>query len=172
MGQIEIITLSPDNWKKYKEIRLEALKNAPTAFSDTYEEAILNNDQKWIDRLINTENRKSDIILFAKVKEQIIGMIGVYWNSRLVTGHTANIWGVYVNYNYRNSGVGKKLVNAVIAEIKKVPQLIKMSLGVNTKNVSAIHLYKSCGFKIVGTLEKELKFGDYFVDEHVMELII
>jgi len=172
MGQIVIATLLPEEWQKYKEIRLEALKNDPTAFSATYEEKILNPDQKWIDGLKDAEKRECDILLFAKDGEKVIGMIGAYWNNQPTTGHTANIWGVYVNRNYRGQGIGKKLMDVIVDEIKKHPQIIKISLGVNTKNEPALELYKSCDFKIVGTLQKELKFGDNFVDEYLMELLM
>jgi hypothetical protein len=38
MNNIEIITLKPEEWKQYRDLRLRALKEEPQAFGSTYED--------------------------------------------------------------------------------------------------------------------------------------
>jgi len=40
MDNIKIIKLTPERWEEYKNLRLEALKNSPTAFASSYEDNI------------------------------------------------------------------------------------------------------------------------------------
>lgn len=172
MKPIVIKSLKPDEWQKYREIRLEALKTNPLAFSNTYEDVIKFPDEKWRKQLKQSQKKAGTFFLFAFDGDKVIGMNGVYWNNKPVTKHIAEIFGVFVNPKYRGQGIGRRLMEDIIKEIKKNPQFTKIKLGVNIKNAPAMKLYKSCGLKVVGRLEKELKFGKKYYDELLLEKII
>jgi len=40
-----------DNWQALRDIRLEALRDAPTAFGSTYEREVLRGEAHWRDRI-------------------------------------------------------------------------------------------------------------------------
>jgi len=44
MDAVRIVRLNPEDWKKYREIRLEALKNDPDSFCDIYAEEAKRSD--------------------------------------------------------------------------------------------------------------------------------
>lgn len=172
MGQIIIAPLPPEEWQKYREIRLEALKTNPTAFLNTFEDVKKYPEEKWRKQLEQSQKRDGAFFLFAFDGKKVIGMNGVYWVKKPVIKHVAEVFGVFVNPNYRDKGIGKRLMEEVISEIKKNPQFTKIKLGVNAENIPALKLYESFGLKIVGKLEKELKFGERYYNELLLELII
>ena len=59
---IKIIKLEVSEWKKYKSLKLESLKNDSLAFGFEYEEAVDKKDDKWQVPLQNPNN----YLLFAK----------------------------------------------------------------------------------------------------------
>jgi len=172
MGQIVIAQLPVKDWQKFKEIRLEALKTNPTAFSNTYEDIAKYPDEKWQKQMKQSEKKDENYFLFAFDGDKVIGMNGAYWTNKPVTKHIAEVFGVFVNPAYRGQGIGKRLMDEIITEIKKNPQFKKIKLGVNAENIQALKLYLSCGLKVVGRLEKELKFGDKYCDELLLEMLI
>ncbi len=58
MSNIEITTLSSENWEEYKNLRLTALKENPEAFGLLYEEAKEYSKDKWLDPLVEAENEE------------------------------------------------------------------------------------------------------------------
>ena len=52
MAEIKIVTLAPEEWQLYKQIRLEALLNEPQAFASSFAEVMERPDSHWQERLI------------------------------------------------------------------------------------------------------------------------
>ena len=154
--------ITMDDWQDYKTIRLEGLRNESTAFASSYEE------EKEFSEEIMKERSKSAILAYSDSKP--IGLLVYLINSRMKTRHVANIYSVYVNKNYRGLGVGKKLIKKALALIKQDKKVIKVNLGVNPEQISALKLYESFGFKIVGLYQKEVLIGNKFYDTAFMEL--
>lgn len=169
---ITIGKLNPTEWQKYKDIRLQALKTNPTAFANTYEDVLTHPDEKWKEQLEQSQKKDGIIILFAMDGDKVVGMNAFHWTNKPVTKHVAQIFGVFISPEYRGKGIGRLLMDGIISEIKKNPQFIKITLGVNAENSSALKLYESLGLKVVGKHTKELRFGDKFCDELLMEKMI
>jgi len=172
MEQIIIVSLPPEEWQKYKIIRLEALQKEPTAFANTYDDEAKYEDKKWIGILEKSKNRDTEIALFAKNGDKIIGFIGAFWVTKEKMKHVAHIYGTYVDSEYRGQGVGKILMEAVINELKSLPHIKKIKIEVNAQNTVAFNLYQKMGFKVIGKAEKELKVNGVFYDEILMEQLI
>lgn len=51
MPDTEIRTLSGDDWKLYREVRLAALQDAPDAFVATYAEEVAHDESVWRERM-------------------------------------------------------------------------------------------------------------------------
>lgn len=161
LHMIEINKLPPNKCKDYKALRLEALKRDPTAFGSSYEEERKLSEADWKKRTKNA--------LFALSNNKPVGMIVYVFSNKIKTKHIANIFGVYTQEKYRNQGIGKKLIESALLEIRRNRSIMKIDLTVNPKQKSAVKLYKKYGFKVVGVLKKDLFVNGQFYDELVME---
>lgn len=161
--EVKIITLTPNEWQKYRDIRLEALKEEPTAFLTSYEDEIDDPDEKWQERL----GRQN--VIFAEVAGEIIGMVGFFLNNHPKAAHVAHVWGTYVKPAVRGRGIGRKLMEAIIEKIRANPKTEKIKIEVNPEQVQAYSLYKKLGFKEIGRAEKEISVGGKYYDEILME---
>ena len=158
---IQVKKLLPSRWNEYRDLRLEALKNDPTAFGSSYEEEFKLSKNEWKKRVKN--------VLFALLNDKPVGMIVYIFENKKKTKHIANIYGVYVKKWYRNQGIGRKLIENAVLLIKKNKNIVKINLNVNPKQKAAVKLYKKYGFKTVGVLKKDLYIGGRFYDELIME---
>jgi ribosomal protein S18 acetylase RimI-like enzyme len=143
---------------------LEALKEEPLAFGGSYKEESDFSDKVWKERIHNT--------LFAILDDEPVGMIGFLLNQKNKLAHVAEIFGVYVKEDFRNSNIGGNLVEAAIKSIRENKSVIKIKLTVTSVQDPAIKLYSSFGFEIVGKLKKELKYEEKFYDAIIMEKIL
>lgn len=171
-NSIIITTIPVDDWQKYRDLRLEALKDSPTAFASSYQDELPTPDEKWKERLQNALDEKTDFMLFAKSGEKLVGMAGAFRNQKIKVRHIATIYGVYVNPQFRSQGLGTKLLESLISKLKKHPQIVKIKISAVTKNSGALKLYQKLGFSVVGKYEKELFVDNHYYDENLMEMII
>jgi ribosomal protein S18 acetylase RimI-like enzyme len=160
-----------DRWEEYKQLRLEALKNEPLAFANSFEEASLEPDAYWQDRLKSYTSGK-DLILFAQKDRQLVGMIGVDFNTRKKRRHAASLVGLYVNAEHRGQGIARRLMETAMEKALEKPYIIKFDLGVVATNEAAKSLYEKLGFKVVGLWQKELFVDGVYYDEYEMEKLI
>ncbi len=143
MEEVEIITLKPSQWKQYKDLRLEALKEEPQAFSSTYDENVIHPDKFWMDRLQDSQNGKQ-WLLFAKKGEELVGMVGGIMGDEK---DTVLVIAMYVCKEQRGQGISKRLMDSLASEIQKNKTIKKLSLRVSTGQPVALNLYKSLGFE-------------------------
>jgi len=163
--------LKPEEWAEYKKIRLESLQKEPTAFAMTYEEEADRADELWAGKL----DHSGDLLnykIFAYDGDEIIGMAGVFQNEKTKLKHISNIYGVYLRESYRGRGIGKAMLDILIKEAKKAPGVSKISLSVNTAQIPAVRSYEKAGFRNAGKVEKEMKVGDKYYDEYIMEMLL
>ena len=88
--------------------------------------------------------------------------------DREKTRHRGDIWGVYVAPDARGTGVGRRLMQHVLAHARTRVQ--QVHLAVTATNVAGIGLYEQLGFVRYGTEPRALKVGDRYLDEHLMVL--
>lgn len=169
---IIIKPLPVKKWKEYRALRLEALKEEPQAFSSSYRDALKKDEGEWKRHLQGYLEEKESIMLFADREGSLVGMLGAFWQEREKTRHVCNLFSFYVQKEYRNKGIGKFLVTEIIAKLRLKRQFEKVKLNVVSDNEGAIALYKKFGFEIVGKLGKEVKVGDSYYDQYIMELFI
>ncbi len=159
-SKISIVKLCPDEWQKYKKIRLETLKTEPKVFNSTYQESLTYPSAYWKDKLTD----KNNLFAFAKDKEKIIGLINLTIGEKNETDETAVIHGAYVNKNYRGQGIGKSLLIFLMEEVKKNNKIRLLKLWVKDTQTIAKNLYESMGFEFTvkagehtSIMEKRLK---------------
>jgi len=165
---MEIVKLNPEDWKKFRDLRLEALKEDSVAFGSSYEEKAEQSDEEWQQKLKNPKN----LVIAAFDNSQIIGMVCAYQEKGEKLKHIAYVWGVYLRKDYRGKGIGEKLMEALLDEIAKNKEIEKLNLNVNTSQQSAVKLYEKMGFQIVGTFHKEMKIDGKYFDDYAMEKLL
>lgn len=163
-NQVEIIHLSPKDWKSYRELRLRALKTEPQAFGKSYKEAVNEPYEKWRNRL-ESSGQGERWSVFAKFNGKLIGMI----EASIHSDDSNKVWlhATYVDKNLRGQGFAKKLMEQIISDITNSNAPKKLKLGVNKNQTAAIRLYKEFGFEVVG--EQDYIMGD---NKKVRELLM
>ncbi len=153
----------------FRELRLEALENHPTAFGSDYTEHTLKPAKFWEERLSVNEDEQA--IFFAEQNRQLIGMAGIHRSLSKKNLHSAKVFGVYVKPNWRGRRISQLLVKACL-DWAKQKSITIVKLSVVTSNLSAIHSYEQCGFVIYGKEPKALFVDGIYYDEYLMSVDI
>jgi len=133
----------PDDWQALRDIRLEALRDAPTAFGSTYELEVLRGEAHWRDRVA----RGGTFLAFVPEVSatEPAGLIGGYQEDPV----TVELVSMYVRPRARGRGVGEALVAAVIDWAgNRNAECVR--LWVTETNAPARALYERCGFALTG----------------------
>ena len=153
----------------FRELRLEALKNHPTAFGADYEESAARPNEHWQERL--KMDKDQEALFFAESNSQLVGMTGIFRGSSKKSPHESTIWGVYVRPQWRGRHISETLVRSCLKWAKE-QGLVIVKLAVVTTNQSAIKSYERCGFTTYGTEPKALYHDGTYYDEHLMAIEI
>lgn len=164
MAGVRIITLPLDRWPEYRELRLEALKEAPQAFGSSYAGDARQPEEHWTGRLREAEEGRS-VSLFAEHEGRLVGMIGAFFPDG---PEVAMVVAMYVSPAYRGAGTGRMLVDAVLERLREFPGTQRASLMVNVEQSAAVRLYRSAGFVAVGSERVPMGDGQVY-DELIME---
>lgn len=161
---MKIRLLAEQDSQVWKQLRLEALQNAPESFASSYEEEVNYFDDHW-----KTSLQKSDIF-GAFIDDVLIATAGFYRLITLKTKHRGVLFGMYTTPKHCGKCIASHLIEAVINHAKS--QVVQIHLACVTTNMPAIKLYQKHNFKIYGTEPSALKIGDAFFNEHLMVLDI
>ncbi len=166
MDAVRIIALPVERWEEYRELRLYALQESPQAFGSSYAESVAHPDEFWINRLRNAAAGRN-LLLFAEDGDRLVGLIGTY--DEPTEPDVANIITVFVAPDYRGRGLGSRLVDAILAEVRQRPEIRVARLTVNVSQTAAIAAYQRAGFVTVATERNPMGDGNVY-DELIMEL--
>ena len=145
---------------RYRDIRLEALSTSPEAFGSNYE---VENAQPlgWFaDRL------GSATVLGAFRDAELVGIAGFAVQQGQKRAHKGLLWGMYVRPGARMSGIGRRLIEAILEVARQHVELIQLT--VVQDNARARRLYASLGFVDYGTGKNALKQNGRYYDEVLM----
>ena len=139
---VTVCRLIADDWQTYRAIRLAMLQESPSAFGGTHGEAAGNNERVWKQRL--TDN----VVLLAWMGRTPAGsaMYSVFGAAR---SDDCSLFGMWVDPGFRRSGVGRALVEAVIARARAAGKR-RVVLHVVADNTDARGLYERTGFVATG----------------------
>lgn len=164
---ITVRRLTPDDAAAYQQLRLEALRESPSAFGASYEEECDLAAEAIAARLAP----KADRGPFAAFHgAQPVGLVALGRENHLKLSHKAMIWGLYVTPAARGQGVGRALLQAALALASSVPQIRQVNLCVNASNAAAIRLYESLGFQTFGHEADAMLIDGVLHDELHMSL--
>ncbi len=166
--EIRLLTVTDAN--KYWDLRLEALKQSPEAFSSSHEEAI--QQEAPIERVANNLSAEGNFTFGAFEQGELLGAVTLLQEKSLKLNHKANIYAMYVTPRKRGLGLGKALLSAAINQARKLTSIEKLNLTVVTTNEQAKKLYSSLGFKVFGMEVQALKINGQYFDEEYLSLFL
>jgi ribosomal protein S18 acetylase RimI-like enzyme len=137
--------LGPDDWRAFREIRLRALADAPTAFSVMLGEAERHPEAHWRARL-----GQGDPVLAVRDEHALVAM-GGGWRPPEDRDRMM-VWGMWTAPEARGRGHARALL-AWLVEDARTRGARTVELHVTEGNDGARRLYESCGFVATGEWE-------------------
>jgi ribosomal protein S18 acetylase RimI-like enzyme len=144
----------------YRDIRLEALRASPEAFGSTFEIEDAQPLNWFSDRLGGSE------LLGAFCDAKLVAIAGFAIQQGQKMAHKGILWGMYVRPDARRTGIGRRLVEAIVDLARHRVELIQLT--VVRDNEQARRLYTSLGFREYGMEKNALKQGGRYYDEVLM----
>jgi len=165
---MDIRLLTAGDAGAFREIRLRALREEPTAFTSSYEEF----SQRPLDKIAARlrSDPAEEFMLGAFEADRLVGIVGYYRDGAQKQRHRGNIISMYVTPEARGRGVGKALLLTAIERVREIPGVDQLLLGVMVTQHAAQQLYAAVGFVVFGREPRALKVGDQHYDEEFMTL--
>jgi ribosomal protein S18 acetylase RimI-like enzyme len=142
--------LAPQDAEAFRSIRLEALREAPTAFGSSLAEEAPR-PLAWFGETLE----RSAVFAAEGVPGRLLGMLAWQRDAMLKRRHIGHIWGMYVREDARGQGLGGALLAAVIADARQEVPVLQLAVG--AANPSARRLYERAGFQLYGTEPASLR---------------
>jgi ribosomal protein S18 acetylase RimI-like enzyme len=163
MTMTEIRLLVPDDAGEWGRLRLESLRNDPEAFSSSPEDHQSLKMEDVRKRLDATGS--GFFVVGAFAEGQLAGMAGFHREQGAKSRHKGRVWGVYVTPAARGTGVGRKLLEAVLQRGAAIEGVEQILISVATTQTAAAGLYRSLGFEPYGREPRALKVAGCYIDE-------
>ena len=112
----------------------------------------------------------NQVYLVAEVEGRIVGLLTCQGGKRQAVRHAATL-GMSVAKEWRNQGVGSKLMARAVEWARDTGVVTRIELRVFTRNVAAIHLYEKFGFEVEGRLRRAVYRDGEYHDNLVMGLL-
>jgi RimJ/RimL family protein N-acetyltransferase len=159
-----VTRLTPSHAKIYRALMLEAYECHPDAFtSSVAERSIL--PLSWWEGRLSADGSTSEIVFGAFAQEQLIGAVGLSFDTREKAKHKSTIFGMYVPDKFRKLGVGRRLIEEVLRYAKTRAGTTITQLTVTAGNTPALRLYKSAGFIQFGIEPFAVHIGTEYVSK-------
>jgi ribosomal protein S18 acetylase RimI-like enzyme len=159
--------LTEDDLEALWMLRLRALTDNPESFGSTYKETIAQGNTWMLQRL---RQEGEGTFYLGAFEESLIGMVRFLREEGAKDRHKGSVTSLYVLPQGRGQGIGKVLMQELIARAKRLAGLEQLHLAVVTTAVVACNLYRSLGFETYGTAPRFLKMGEQYWDEDLMVL--
>ncbi len=163
MEHLEITEIKSDKVEAYKEFLAIGLRNDEENFRISP-----------IDDLNSpfpTKNNEDSFTLGAYYNGQLAGIVSFARDGqdREKLRHKGILFRMYVSNEYRGKGIAKKLIEALIARVRKIDTIEQINLTVIATNTGAKTLYEKFGFVTFGTETNAIKWkGKYFTEDQMV----
>lgn len=154
--------LNAEDAAAYQFMRRRALIEHPEAFSATLAEF----ERRMLEEIAAMLSMpQAQRCTFGAFVESALAGLAAYGrpdNEKL--RHRAGLYQMYVAPEHRGLGLGRQLVEAVIAHAGRQEGLEELYLNVTIGNVRAELLYRRCGFEPKFVDSRYMKIGDAYYD--------
>lgn len=166
--------LGPADRDAYFQLRLRGLKAHPESFGQSYEEALARGPEQHDARLQGSRAAEGEFLLgaFASARTSadtpLLGVVGLSRNQHDKERHKAAVVGMYVAPEAAGRGIGRALLDELLARAARIHGLRQIQLMVGSHNTGARRLYESVGFIKYGCEVGALNVGGVFHDADLM----
>jgi ribosomal protein S18 acetylase RimI-like enzyme len=168
LPELSIRALGDADLEAYKALRDHALAHHEEAFtSDAVTEA-QRTAQSYRARL--GSDPQGNFTLGAWRGDHLVGAISCERDPRSKVRHLGHIVGTMVRSDQQGQGVGRALLDALIARANADDELHQLTLTVTASNRAAVRLYESAGFTRYGRLPRATRVAGRFFDKDLMLL--
>ncbi len=162
MPGLTIRRLSPGDAEAFLALRLRGVLEAPlkfrTAPADVEREGLVD----WLARLGSDDDRVVGVF----DNKQLIGIGGIARDARIKLRHKALLFGMFVAPEAAGRGIGRAIVEALIAEAHGFVSSLHLTLMADNDRARA--LYERCGFTVYGREPQSVMQPDGPGDELLM----
>ena len=133
-------------WKSFRGLRLRALRADPLAFGSSFRRENAYPPHKWREWAENgARGGESATFVAEEPAGRLVGMAGAF------TARDAyHVWGMWVSPELRHRGLGRQLLDRVLAWAESTNPSRGVYLDVNPDQLTAVRLYESRGFRATG----------------------
>lgn len=138
-------------------LRLQALRDHPSAFGSNYEESRRKgptySERGYFETGVNR--------LFAAFAPSgiLVAQAGTYADTGQ-RSHIAHVISVYTHSDHRGCGLASALVQACIEHLQACPGIESIRISVNADNTAAVHIYEKLGFVTWGEEPDAIRIAD------------
>lgn len=136
----------PEDSGAFRELRFRSLEQDPMAFGETLERLSQRPDASWTDwthRAATSTDACSMVAVAAEGK--LVGHVGSIWKDDVTS-----LGAMWVEPAFRRAGVGRRLLDAILAWADATHPTSDIRLGVVPTQEAAIRLYRRSGFVATG----------------------
>lgn len=141
---ITIRQVRVDDWRLVKQIRLQALSEAPHAFVETLEDATSMSDEEWLDRTRMNAEGESSTCWLALVDDRLVGIAAGLRDLKAESPPA--LVSMWVAPDVRGQGLGRLLVEAVACWVRH-SGASEMLAEITPENMKAAEFYFRLGFR-------------------------
>ncbi|HEY2279248.1 MAG TPA: GNAT family N-acetyltransferase [Streptosporangiaceae bacterium] len=138
----ELRAVGADDWRAMRDIRLDALREAPYAFASTYAREAAYAEQTWRER---ASSGNSILAYLPELGPAPVGLVA--WLQEVPD--ELELVSMWVRPQARQRQVGVALVEAVVEQARRTGRP-RVHLWVTESNMPARGLYERCGFSPTG----------------------
>lgn len=138
--------IRPEDATAWRELRLRSLRLDPMAFGETLERTSQRPDSAWTEWATRAATSTDACSMVAVDAEpRLVGHIGSMWKEDVTS-----LGALWVEPVYRRSGVGRRLLDAILAWADEAHPTSEVRLGVVATQEAAVRLYRERGFVATG----------------------
>ena len=173
---MEIRVLAEADLAAYKELRDHALSQHEEAFTSDAATEALRTAQSYSARLglgaDPSGTGDGGYTLGAWRNDRLVGSITCERDARSKVRHIGHIVGMMVCGDEQGQGVGRALLETLIARAQADAELHLLTLSVTASNARAVRLYQRAGFIGYGALPRAIRVAGRFFDKQLMQLVL
>jgi RimJ/RimL family protein N-acetyltransferase len=141
--------VSTDDVEVYRDIRLRALRDAPSAFASSYDAEAARSQDDWADRVAAASNGDERATFLAFDGGVCVGLAGCGHDDLGADRQLVSMW---VAPSHRGTGVAGELVDAVLGWAADMGAR-RVGLWVTRDNDRAKRFYERAGFTPTGDVQ-------------------
>ena len=153
--------LGPEDAPLWRSLRLEMLREAPTAYGSRYAE--------WAERPLSDWEEALRRVLYVASFDgaEPVGAMGCARQTGQSARHRATLIAVWLRPEYRGSGRAQDMLDRIV-ELSEQDGILQLELGVEAANGRAIRFYERNGFVRTGTQPRAFLHDAIYYDQVLM----